>query len=89
MVHAVFVDFSYSTQTFNIYLDHSNDDYSDCISAVLRGLPDTDNKWMELEDLWNREDMQREEWDMSSAYVISRETKIRCIPTVNPYACII
>jgi hypothetical protein len=60
--HAVFIDFSATTQTLDLDIDLSKDDYGRCVSAITRR-PETglDPKW--VCEYWNNDEMKREDWD--------------------------
>ena len=60
--HAVLIDFSATTQTLDLDVDLSLDDYGHCVSAIsfpeITGL---DVKW--VCEYWDRDEMKRESWD--------------------------
>ena len=65
--HALLIDFSATTQTIDLDVNLSNDDYGRCVSAITE-LKNTgmDVKW--VCKYWDRDEMKRECWD---AYAMS------------------
>ena len=60
--HAVLIDFSSTTQTLDLDIDLSKDDYGQCISAIThKDITGLDAKW--VCEYWDREEMKRECWD--------------------------
>jgi hypothetical protein len=61
--HAVLIDFSATTQTIDIDVNLSKDDYGLCVSAItaLHNTTGMDMKW--VCDYWDRDEMKRECWD--------------------------
>lgn len=69
--HAVFIDFSATTQTTDLEIDYSKDDYGLCVSAIIDDVNGLDTKW-ELAQ-WDREDMKRESWDAFGVHIMKKD----------------
>ena len=65
LAHAVLIDFSATTQTLELDVDLSKDDYGKCTSAISHNdVTGLDPEWVFAQ--WDREDMKRESWDTNS-----------------------
>jgi len=64
MLHALFFDFSNTTQTETLEIDASIDDYSECFSAVWEAFRRSGKDILWMLDWWSTgEAMKREVWD--------------------------
>ena len=57
--HAVLIDFSAMTQTLDINVELSEDDYGRCVDAIVSA--SLEPKW--VFDYWDKDEMKRECWD--------------------------
>ena len=80
--HAVLIDFSFTTQTLDLNVDLSNDDYGDCVSEIASILTGLDMK--RVFEYWDRDDMRRECWD-TEAMTISLGGYSWSSHRVDPY----
>ena len=81
--HAILIDFSSTTQTLDLDIDLSKDDYGQCISAITH--EDTtglDAKW--VCEYWDREEMKRECWD-THRVALGRDGFVWESSAVDPY----
>jgi len=83
-IHAVFIDFSASTQTLDLDTDPGSDDYANCVTAIAQGsLAGLDREW--VFDFWKRSDMLRDDWDAASSAFFADFSCIWKSEIVDPY----
>jgi hypothetical protein len=80
--HAVLIDFSATTQTLDLDVDLSKDDYGKCMFVLINPITGFDTKW--VCEYWDRDEMKRECWDANMMGLVQKEYSWKA-HAVDPY----
>ena len=82
--HAIFVDFSASTQTMDLDYELGGDDYGDCVRTIAHSsIAGLEMQW--VYDYWMRSDMLRDDWDGENTAIFGEGTYVWNSERVDPY----